>query len=142
LKTAPRAAVLFALMPLTGVATASAHHSAAAAYEAGESIRITGSVLEFRWTNPHCHVYINVTDGPFNGQTYTVELSSPAALAHDGWSKTILRPGDDVMMTVLPSRVGAPIGLCRRCAVTVNGSLKKTSGKPKETRDLRRRRVA
>jgi hypothetical protein len=129
-------------MSLTVVSAAFAHHSAAAAYEADESIRVTGTVLEFRWTNPHCHAYISVTEGPFKGRTYTIELSSPVALVRDGWNKMLLRPGDDVTMEVRPSRAGAPVGLCRRCAVTVNGSLKKTSGKLKETRDLQRRGVA
>jgi hypothetical protein len=110
------------------ISRASAHHSATASYEANASIRITGKVLEFRWTNPHCHVYIDVAEGPFKGRTYAVELSSPSALVKDGWSKTMMRPGDDVMMNVQPSRAGAPAGLCRRCTLTVNGMLKKTSG--------------
>jgi hypothetical protein len=142
LKIGTRTGILFALMPLTVVSAAFAHHSAAATYEANESIRITGTVLEFRWTNPHCHAYISVTEGPFKGRTYTIELSSPVALVRDGWNETLLQPGDDVTMEVHPSRDRAAVGLCRRCAVTVNGSLKKTSGKLKETRDLRRRRVA
>jgi hypothetical protein len=117
---------VFALISLTFVSATSAHHSAAAAYEADASITIRGTVLEFRWTNPHCHVYINVTEGPFKGRTYTVELGSPVALAGDGWSKTMLRPGDDVRIKVHPSRSGAPVGLCRQCPVTVNA--KKASG--------------
>jgi hypothetical protein len=128
LNTGTRTGILFALISLTVVSAAFAHHSAAAAYEADESIRITGAVLEFRWTNPHCHVYIAVAEGPFKGRTYTVELSSPVALLNDGWSKTMLRPGDDVTMKVHPSRDGGPVGLCRHCAVTVNGHLKKASG--------------
>ena len=107
MNTGTRAGILFALISLTIVSAAFAHHSAAAAYEADDSIRITGTVLEFRWTNPHCHVYIAVTEGPFKGRTYTVELSSPVALVNDGWTKTMLRPGDDVTMKVHPSRDGA-----------------------------------
>jgi hypothetical protein len=33
-----------------------------------------------------------------------------------------------VTMKVHPSRDGGPVGLCRHCAVTVNGHLKKASG--------------
>lgn len=110
------------------MARPSAHHSATASYEANASIAITGKVLEFRWTNPHCHVYVDVAEGPFKGRTYTVELSSPGALVSDGWSKTMLRPGDDVIVNVHPSRAGAPAGLCRRCTLTINGRLMRTSG--------------
>ena len=110
------------------ISNASAHHSATASYEAQASIRIAGKVLEFRWTNPHCHVYVDVAEGPFKGRTYAVELSSPEALVSEGWSKTMLRPGDDVSLKVHPSRTGAPAGLCRRCTLTINGRLKRTSG--------------
>jgi hypothetical protein len=128
LNIGPRTGILLALVSLTAVTAAFAHHSAAAAYEADESIGITGTVLKFTWSNPHCHVYINVAEGPFKGRTYTVELSSPVALVDDGWNKTTLRPGDDVTMTVHPSRDGAAVGLCRHCAVAVNGRPKKASG--------------
>ena len=115
-------------MSLAVVSVAAAHHSAAATYEADESIRIAGRVLEFAWTNPHSHVYIAVAEGPFKGRTYTVELSSPAALVAEGWTRTMFRPGDAVIMNVNPSRTGAPAGLCRNCPLTVNGQLKKSSG--------------
>jgi hypothetical protein len=110
-------------MSLAVASVASAHHSAAASYEADESIKIKGKVLEFAWRNPHGHVYIDVTEGPFKGQTYAVELSSPGVLVNDGWTKTMLQPGDDVVIHVRPSRVGAPVGLCRNCTLTINGKV-------------------
>jgi hypothetical protein len=115
-------------LAVVDVSRASAHHSATASYEAHTSLRITGKVLEFRWTNPHCHVYVDVAEGPFKGRTYAVELSSPGALVSEGWSKTMVRPGDDVILNVHPSRAGAPAGLCRRCTLSINGRLKKASG--------------
>jgi hypothetical protein len=101
---------------------ASAHHSAAATYAADESLVVQGRVSGFAWTNPHCHVYVDVTAGAFMGRTYTVELSSPGALAREGWAPATLKAGDVVVMTVHPSRAGDPIGLCRQCAVSVNGT--------------------
>jgi hypothetical protein len=124
-----RGVLVFGTISLALASVMSAHHSAIASYQAGEPISIKGKVLEFAWSNPHCHFYIDVMDGPFKGRTYTVELSNPSTLARDGWSKTTLRPGDNVTVKVLPSRNGAPIGLCRQCALTINGTLlKKTSG--------------
>lgn len=110
------------MMSLAAASTASAHHSAAATYAAHETVAINGRVARFAWTNPHCHVYIDVKSGPFAGGTYTVELGSPSALAADGWTKTSLRAGDHVTMMVHPSRAGTASGLCRRCAVTLNGA--------------------
>jgi hypothetical protein len=116
------------MISLAVVPVASAHHSAAASYEADQSIEIKGKVLEFAWRNPHCHLYIDVTRGPFKGQTYAVELSSPGALVNDGWTQTLLQPGDRVVMNVHPSRVGAPVGLCRNCTLTINGKVTKPRG--------------
>jgi len=103
---------------------ASAHHSAAAAYDASTSISITGTVATFAWTNPLSHLYVDVTAGPFKGHAYVIELSSPVVLADEGWSPRSFKAGDRVTVHVFPSRAGAAIGLCRRCAVTVNGVTK------------------
>ena len=125
MNTSARTAILLVVMSLSIVAVASAHHSAAASYDAVESIAIKGKVVEFAWTNPHCHVYVDVADGRFKGRTYGVELGSPSALAHDGWTRTLLQPGDEVVIEVHPSRVGAPVGLCRNCTLTINGKVTK-----------------
>lgn len=118
-----------AALTMAAVSVASAHHSAVASYEAERSIEIRGTVVELSWRNPHCHVYLDVTQGPFKGQKYTVELSSPEVLTNSGWSKTTMRPGDNVVIEVHPSRVGSPVGLCRNCALTVNGNVAKASGR-------------
>jgi hypothetical protein len=116
-----RTAAAFVALWLSLAAAASAHHSAAATYSADESIAVRGAVVALYWTNPHCHVSIDVADGPFKGRTFIVELGSPVALSAEGWRRETLRPGDDVVMTVHPSRSGAAAGLCRQCAVTING---------------------
>jgi hypothetical protein len=101
--------------------TASAHHSAAATYDADRVVEIRGTVFEFAWKNPHCHLYVDVTEGRFTGMRYMVELGSAEALSHAGWTKTLLRVGDQVVMGVHPSRIDAAVGLCRDCAFTING---------------------
>jgi len=116
-----RAAGLALVLAAASVPVA-AHHSATATYAADQSIVVKGRVVGFAWTNPHCHAYIEVAHGAFAGRTYTVELGSPSALSGDGWTKTTLRAGDTVVMTVHPSRTGTPSGLCRRCAMTINGA--------------------
>ena len=103
---------------------AQAHHSAAATYDAAQSIAITGTVATFAWKNPHSHLYVCVTAGPFKGKEYVIELSSPVVLEEAGWSRTTFKAGDRVTAYVNPSRTGAPIGLCRGCSVTVNGVTK------------------
>jgi hypothetical protein len=114
------AAVVLSLT-LCATSVAWAHHSAAATYDATRSIPVTGIVSSFAWRNPHSHLYICVTNGPFKGKEYVIELSSPVVLEEVGWSRTSFKAGDRVTIYVNPSRTGAPIGLCRNCLVTVNG---------------------
>ena len=85
---------------------------------------ITGTVTAFAWRNPHCHLYVCVTGGPFKDKEYVIELSSPVVLGEAGWSRASFKAGDRVTVHVNPSRSGAPIGLCRNCLVTVNGVTK------------------
>jgi uncharacterized protein DUF6152 len=117
-----RTALALAVMLTSSVAWA--HHSAAATYDASQSIAITGTVTGFAWRNPHCHLYVCVTEGAFKGKEYVIELSSPVVLQDAGWSRTSFNAGDRVTVHVNPSRTGAPIGLCRNCLVTVNGVTK------------------
>jgi ABC-type transport system substrate-binding protein len=117
-------AALVLSVTLATPSVAAAHHSAAATYDATQSIPITGTVATFAWRNPHSHLYIAVTDGPYKGKEYVIELSSPVVLADEGWSRTTFKAGDRVTVYVNPSRAGAAIGLCRNCPVTVNGVTK------------------
>ena len=119
-----RLTALAGVLTLAAAPAASAHHSAAATYDASRSILITGTVAAFAWRNPHSHLYLDVTHGAFKGQPYVIELSSPVVLAEQGWTRTMFKAGDRVTVHVQPSRTGAAIGLCRRCPLTVNGVTK------------------
>jgi hypothetical protein len=108
-------------------APALAHHSAAATYDADASITLTGTVFEFAWRNPHCVLSLDVDAGPFKGRRYVVEMSSLVVLANTGWTKSTVKAGDEVRITVLPSRTGRPAGLCRNCEIRINGTVTKAS---------------
>ena len=104
---------------------ASAHHSAAAKYDADHPVSVTGIVSEFAWRNPHCFLYIDVDAGAYKGQRYVVEMSSAGVLTNAGWSRLTVKPGDEVRVAVLPARVGNAAGLCRDCEIRINGSVTK-----------------
>ncbi len=110
------AAVLATSSPLL------AHHSAAAKYDASHSLTLTGTVSAFSWRNPHCFLYLDVTSGDYKGRRYVVEMSSAGVLSSAGWSRSRLRPGDTVEITVMPARAaGSAAGLCRGCEIRING---------------------
>lgn len=98
------AAALFA-------ATASpvAHHSGAGV-DRTRTITVSGIVKEFRWTNPHSWIDLEVTDAKGTA-VWSVEMNPPPFLIRAGWRSTTLKPGDKVSVTLNPIRTGEPGGI-------------------------------
>jgi hypothetical protein len=121
--------VLLALVLITAWSTRLlAHHGTGASYIQDQTVAIKGIVTEFAWKNPHSALFIDVTEGPFKGKNYAVELNSPGVMVRQGWTKKQFQAGDTVVINVHPSKTGAAVGECLSCTVVVNG--KET--KPKE----------
>jgi uncharacterized protein DUF6152 len=99
----------------------SAHHGTGTSYNQNETIQVKGKVTEFAWKNPHSALFMNVTDGPFKGKNYAVELNSPGVMIRQGWTKKQFQIGDEVVINVHPSKTGAAVGECLSCTVIVNG---------------------
>ena len=82
--------VLFLTAPVA------AHHGFDTEYDKDKVITGTGVVTKVEWTNPHMHVYIDVTDASGKVTTYNLELTSPNAIQRQGWNKNDLLPGEKV----------------------------------------------
>ena len=87
----------------------SAHHGNAA-YDGDHPITITGTATEFVWSNPHCQIYLDVKDDKGNVVSWSVESQSPGILHRNGWTRSSIKPGDHIAITLIPARNGAPIG--------------------------------
>ncbi len=83
-----------------------AHHPIQAKFEESTPVSFTGIVTNVDWSNPHTHIFINVTDG---GETlnWAIELESPIALGASGWSKTTVKPGDSISVEGIQARNGS-----------------------------------
>ncbi|HVY66640.1 MAG TPA: DUF6152 family protein [Gammaproteobacteria bacterium] len=87
-----------------GILPASAHHSTAA-FDTGRVLKITGTVTQFRWINPHAS--FKVDGGAGNSDTsgvWTVEMTAPNVLINQGWTRDALKVGDKVTIYVNPLR--------------------------------------
>jgi tRNA(Ile2) C34 agmatinyltransferase TiaS len=73
-----------------------AHHSFAAEYDSRKTITIHGTVQKVAWMNPHAYVWVDVKDESGKVTTYAFESLSPNALMRGGWTRTSLKPGDEV----------------------------------------------
>jgi len=85
------------------------HHSGAM-FDASKNVKITGTVMEFHWTNPHSSFKLSVPNGSGGQSVWGIEMGSPNNLIHEGWKRTTIKPGDKVTATVHPLKDGTPGG--------------------------------
>src|SRR5881392_3355711 len=81
-----------------------AHHGSGISYDLSKQISITGTVTEVSWTNPHVFVMVDVKDDKSNVVRWGAETHTPAQLKEVGWTKDIVKPGDQVAITLFPSK--------------------------------------
>jgi hypothetical protein len=100
-----RASVSGMLM-LTACA-AYAHHSAPVFYKVEERVTVSGTVTEFRFTNPHAILKFDVVGADGVKQEWTAETTSPSILRRRGWSQESFKPGEKVKLEGMPSQDGS-----------------------------------
>jgi hypothetical protein len=99
-----RVDVLTALALLASAGFATAHHSVVAYYDTNTQLTLKGAVTKIEWTNPHAFVYVNVRDEQAGVTNWAIETDSPNVLNRAGWTKTTLKPDDEVMVTGYPAK--------------------------------------
>ena len=103
-------AILLATLLAGAVPRAFAHHSYAA-FDTTVQKTINGTIRKFDWTNPHTWVWVDVTNEQGGVDTWGVEGMSPNFLARRGWTRTTLKPGDPISITIRPAKDGSKGGL-------------------------------
>jgi hypothetical protein len=89
------AGFLFVSLPV------SAHHGASP-YDTTKLTTLKGTVTEFKFINPHVEISVAVKDDKGKLETWVGEANSPNVLSRRGWSKDIIKPGDQI--TVIGNR--------------------------------------
>lgn len=100
---------LLAAAMLALSAPAYVHHSGAM-FDRAKETRITGTVTEFQWTNPHASFKVDVLGPDGKTDTWSIEMNGPNNLIRAGWKRTTIKPGDKVTVTINPLRDGRPGG--------------------------------
>lgn len=87
-----------------------AHHSGAGV-DRTRTVTVTGVVKDFRWTNPHSWIDLEVVESTGARTLWSVEMNPPSYLVRAGWKSSTLKPGDRVSVTLNPIRTGEPGGI-------------------------------
>jgi len=97
-----------------------AHHGGGSLYEMKKQVTFQGKITEFTWTNPHVEIGIETVPAKGKVEHWLIELGSPANVRNKGWTKTSLKPGDIVTITIRPGLRGQKVGVLVK-VVTAQG---------------------
>jgi hypothetical protein len=116
--------VLLGLLPVSPIY---AHHGSHVSYDMEKPRVLKGTVTEFVWSNPHSQIYFDVKDEKGDAVNWGAETANPSALAKSGWTRNSLKPGDEITVTVWPSRAHTPRGFLLKIEFP-NGEVKTLAG--------------
>jgi hypothetical protein len=99
--------VLAGLGASLGAGPLLAHHSFAVHYDSNRTITQEGVVAEFRFTNPHGILLLDVTTEDGTVERWTAETSAPVYMRRFGWTPDMVKPGDHIIIDGYASRDGS-----------------------------------
>ena len=82
-----------------------AHHGASE-YDMTKIVSLRATVIELQYVNPHTLLTFSVKDDSGKAMEWQGELPSPNLLSRRGWSRSILKPGDQVTIIGAPAKNG------------------------------------
>ena len=95
-----------------------AHHSFGVAFDANQTITLTGTITRIEWANPHTHVHADVKDDAGRTATWTFEGYPPTVLARTGWKRDVtIKVGDTITVFGYRARDGSAFAHVREVTV-------------------------
>ena len=82
-----------------------AHHGASE-YDMTKIVTLHATVTELQFVNPHTLLTFTVKDDSGKAIDWQGELPSPNLLSRRGWSRSTLKPGDQVTVIGAPAKNG------------------------------------
>ena len=112
---------IFAAAVMVGP-VAVAHHSVSANFDRDRLVEITGTLIEFRLRNPHTHLEVDVAEEDGSITRWLVEWGTRNDLIRRGVDVDRITVGDEVTVTMIPSRTLDNVGYARSLVLS-DGSL-------------------
>ena len=99
-----------------------AHHGSGVSYDMSKMVTMEGTVTDFQWRNPHVYVMYDVKDAQGKIVNWGAETHSPVVCEdQDGWSRSTLKPGDKITISIFLSKISTPRGLLAK--IVLNGQV-------------------
>ena len=86
-----------------------AHHGYVA-YDTNKKVTVKGMVTDWRWSNPHCILQLDVKDEGGNVVHWLFETENPNTMTRVGWARDSFKIGDQITVTLLQVKTGKPVG--------------------------------
>jgi len=109
------AALALGIGVLIGATPIVAHHSFSAEFDSAKQVEKRGFVTKVDWTNPHVWFYINVKDEKTGKiSNWGFEMGPPHGLQARGWTRDLMKIGDEVIVTGSAAKNGSTRANARR----------------------------
>ena len=95
------------IIAATFATTAWAHHSLGATYDDSREIKLEGKIAQFLMRNPHSFLHVEAPDEKGVMQRWSLEWRAAGSLAAQGVKRDTFQVGDEVTVTISPSRTAA-----------------------------------
>ncbi len=105
-----------------------AHHAFIAEFDANKRVKVSGTVTKLEWTNPHAWLYVDMKDDSGKTVNWAFEMGSPNTLIRQGWRKTALKEGDQIVVEGYAAKDGSNTANAR--SVTMPDGRKIFAGSP------------
>src|SRR4029079_18354898 len=99
-----RTVLVWSLVSLGAAATATAHHSFAAAFDMNKPVTVQGTIVQVRRENPRSCSCLDVKDASGKVERWAFEAGTPSGMIRNGFKPGIIKKGGEVTIKGFPAK--------------------------------------